>query len=710
MRRREDGGSPAIDLFRLAAAILVTAIHTSPLAAFTPAGEFFLTSVLARLAVPFFFMTSGFFTVTRYARDRRALWAFEKRTALMYLLATLLYLPVNIRNGYFSRPDLAWELIRDILFDGTFYHLWYLPAAALGAAIAWALIRKTDYPCAFAVTGALGLVCLFGDSWFGAAPQAAGPFYSAVFRVMDRTRGGVFMAPLYFVLGAALRDTKRRPSRRVSAWGFMVTLVLMTGEALTVAALGWARYYTVYLTLPACSFFLFALLLTVRGGRVRWARSAALALYIVHPLAIIAVRAAARALGLWGTLVDNSAVHFLAVCALSTAASFPAAAIFERLRPKRAPSSTGRAWRELDIPALEYNVRALGALMPPDCSLMAVVKANAYGHGDFEVSRELDRLGVRAWAVATVDEGAALRSFGVHGQILVLGYTPPERAWELRRHRLTQTVISEEYAKRLDSAGVKLRVHLKLDTGMHRLGVPWDDIQAAAGVFDLKRLRVTGVYTHLSCSELRDGRSREETLKQDRRFRAALRGLEERGLAVPPCHIQSTYGLLNYPELSRGFIRAGLGIYGVLSSPDESTTLSPDLRPVLSVRARVALVRSVPEGEGVGYGGPFRTPGARRIAILPVGYADGVPRTLSGGTGYVLLHGRRAPVVGAVCMDQMAVDVTDIPEAAPGDAATLIGRDGEETLSAPAVAALAGTITNELLSRLGARLPTVLHD
>ncbi len=706
MRGREPEGYAGVDLFRLISAFLVVAIHTSPLADITPVGDFVVTSVIARLAVPFFFMTSGFFTVTRYAKDASALAAFEKRTLLVYLAATAIYLPVNIRNGYFTQADLLTRLLRDVLFDGTFYHLWYLPAAALGAAIAWALVRRADYPAAFAVTGAVYLVGLFGDSWFGAAEPVAAGFYDAVFCLMDRTR--VFMAPLFFTMGAFIRDSRRRLPWYASAAGTGAALALMTGEALELRALGWARFYTIYLTLPICAFFIFELLLGTSRGRMRWARSMALLVYIIHPLAIIALRGVARPLGLWEELIDDSVVNFLAVCALSAVVALPAALVLERLRPKKDRAPTGRAWRELDSSALEHNASTMVALMPEGCELMAVIKANAYGHGEFEAARVLEARGVRSWAVATAEEGVALRRYGIHGRILVLGYTHPGLAGELRRCRLTQTVVSVDHARALNDTGVKLDVHLKIDTGMHRLGVGWADSEEIVEVFSLKNLNVTGVYTHLAMTESRDREAQEFTRQQRDRLFAALRALEEAGIELPPYHIQSTYGLLNYPELSVGYIRVGLGIYGVLSAPGEQTALRPDLWPALSLRARVALVRQVPEGEGVGYGGPFRRPGPGRIAILPIGYADGFPRELSGGVGYVLIRGKRAPVVGAVCMDQLAVDVTDIPEAAPGDIATVIGRDGEEELTAPELASMAGTITNELLSRLGPRLPVVV--
>ena len=699
-------GYPGIDIFRVAAAFLVAAIHVSPLAKLTADGDFLLVSVAARVAVPFFFMTSGFFTVTRYAADSRRLWKFVGRTVSVYLLAVVLYLPVNIYNGYFTDSFTLPGLLRDLAVDGTMYHLWYMPAAALGAVIAWYLIRRHDYPAAFAVTGLLYLVGVFGDSWYGAVRSVPGlsGFYSLLFQCMDRTRNGLFFAPLFFVLGARARDGGRAPRPLASGTGLAVSLVIMGAEALLLRRLDWARYYTMYLTLPVCAFFLFDLLRSFRGPRHKTARSFATLVYILHPLAILGIRLVARPLGLWELLVENNLIHFLAVCAATAAVSLPAAVLLERVRRPGPDRETCRAWRVVDAGAVTSNVAELRKLLPEGSSLMAVVKANAYGHGDLELARLLERDGVRAWAVATADEGIALRRYGIHGEILVLGYTDPGRAGELKKYRLTQTVVSREHADALNRQGAPLRVHLKIDTGMHRLGIPWDDTEDIAGVFGLKNLRITGMFTHLACSESREAADAAFTGEQGRRFAAVARALRERGITPPAVHIQSTYGMLNYPELTAGYVRVGLGIYGVLSDPEDQTLLTPALRPALSLYARVALVRRIPEGEGVGYGGPFRQPGPRRIAILPIGYGDGYLRELSGGVGYVLLHGRKAPVAGAVCMDQMAVDVTDIPDVAPGDTATLIGRDGQEEITAPELAKLAGTITNDLLSGLGTRL------
>lgn len=367
-------------------------------------------------------------------------------------------------------------------------------------------------------------------------------------------------------------------------------------------------------------------------------------------------------------------------------------------------SLTARAWIELDRAALAHNVEALRALLPPGCTLMPAVKANAYGHGAALVAKELNRLGVDAFCVAAAAEGAALREDGIQGEILVLGYTHPSEFPLLERYTLTQTVVDASYARTLDTAGRKISVHLKIDTGMHRLGLPWDAPEELERLFRFPHLNITGAYTHL-CSDCTTSPSdRAFTQEQSHRFHEAVTRLEQAGCVLPSVHILSSYGLLNYPELGGSYARIGIALYGLLSSREDTDRCAVPLKPVLSLKARVAHVQEIPAGEGVGYDLTFVPRRPSRVAALAIGYADGLPRSLSCGVGNILLHGRRAPIVGRICMDQTLVDVTDIPDAAPGDTAVLIGRSGGQELTACQVAEQAGTITNELLSRMGPRL------
>ncbi|MBM6665377.1 alanine racemase [Flavonifractor plautii] len=306
---------------------------------------------------------------------------------------------------------------------------------------------------------------------------------------------------------------------------------------------------------------------------------------------------------------------------------------------------TARAWREVDLEAVAHNAAWLQGRMGPGCRLMAVVKADAYGHGAGPVAQSLEEQGVKAFAVACLSEGIALRRQGVEGLILILGYTPPEEAAELARWGLTQCVADEAHGRALPAAGVPLEVHLALDTGMHRLGIPAEDHGAIARTRALPNLRFTGTFSHLCVSDSASSEDQAFTQTQLDRFYEAVAWMAAAGLDPGAVHIQASYGLA------------------------------------------------------------FRARKDTKLAVVTIGYADGLPRMLAQAGGAVLVRGVRCPMAGRMCMDQLLVDVTGVPQAAPGDVVTLIGRDGGAEIRAEEVAARCGTITNELLSRLGNRLP-----
>lgn len=366
---------------------------------------------------------------------------------------------------------------------------------------------------------------------------------------------------------------------------------------------------------------------------------------------------------------------------------------------------TGRAWIELSMDNLRHNVAVLRALLPAACRLMPAVKANAYGHGAVPIARELNRLGVDAFCVASLQEGIELRQNGIWGEILVLGYTSPEAFDSLRHYNLTQTALDCAYAECLHAYGKKLRVHLKVDTGMHRLGEWYQHTEEMLRVFGYKNLIVKGMYTHLCVAD--DPAQREYTELQIQRFYEVVRAIKKRGIPLPKLHIQGSYGVLNCPDLRCDYARTGIAMYGMLSRTGDQETYAVPLRPVLSVKARVEMVQTLSRGEAVGYGLQFTAQQDMRIASVAIGYADGIPRALSCGVGAVLLHGKKAPMIGRLCMDRLAVDVTGIPGVRPGDVAVILGDDGDETISACDIASRTDSISNEVLSRLGARLPRV---
>ena len=366
-------------------------------------------------------------------------------------------------------------------------------------------------------------------------------------------------------------------------------------------------------------------------------------------------------------------------------------------------ASHGRAWIELSMDNLRHNVEALRALLPPGCELMPAVKANAYGHGAVPIARALNEMGVQAFCVAAASEGVALRENGIQGEILILGYTCPENFALLPQYDLTQAVVDYDYAKLLNAFGQRVKAHIAVDTGMHRLGERYAHFDRILAMLQMEHLDVTGIFTHLSASDSESPEDRAFTAGQAAAWRGLISRLGRYGYA-PRAHILSSYGLLNYPEYGGAYARVGIALYGVLSERADLARCPVELRPVLSVHARVALVRTLFPGESVGYGLAYRAAQRRRIAILTIGYADGLPRSLSCGRGSVLLHGREAPIIGRICMDQTLIDVTDIPDVQSGDDAVVIGQSGEREISAYTLAEAAGTITNEILSRLGARL------
>lgn len=704
-------GYSGIDYFRLAAALMIVAIHTSPLSSFSETGDLIFTRIIARVAVPFFFMTSGFFLISQYTRNAEKLGAFVKRTACLYGAAIILYLPINLYNGYFHTDNLLPNIIKDIVFDGTLYHLWYLPASIIGAAIAWYLVKRVPYRKAFMITFALYLIGLFGDSYYGIAKSIPGlnGFYDLLFQVSDYTRNGIFFAPVFFVAGGYMADKKSRFSLKGNIAAFALSFGFMFGEALILHHFDLPRHDSMYLFLLPCVYFLFRILMQFRGKRHARLRTISLIVYIIHPLMVVVVRAFAKLTHLQGVLIENSLVHYFVVCFASIACGWVLTVLWEKCKPekRRHNAATDRAWIEIDLNHLEHNVRALQNVMPSECELMAVVKAESYGHGMYEITTYLSRIGISAFAVATIEEGIRLRKYGISGEILILGYTPPFRAKELYKYKLTQTLIDYRYALLLDRQGFRIKAHIKIDTGMHRLGFDAENIKEICAAFSMKHIHITGIFTHLCSADSLEKTDMDFTHKQTDKFYHVLDCLKNNGLPVPKIHIQSSYGLLNYPYLACDYVRAGIALYGVYSSPGDETKLKPDLKPVLSLKARVVLLRNIKKGESVGYSRSFTAGRDSLIAILPIGYADGFPRNLSCGNGYVLIGGQKAPVIGKICMDQLAVDVTDLLDVRVGSIATLIGKDGMEEITAPLVAENAESITNELLSRMGRRLDIV---
>lgn len=371
-------------------------------------------------------------------------------------------------------------------------------------------------------------------------------------------------------------------------------------------------------------------------------------------------------------------------------------------------TATERSWIELNIENLKHNVRILREAIPPACELMAVVKADAYGHGACATATVLNQMEITAFAVATVEEGIQLRKHGIRGEILILGYTDVKRVQDLQKYDLTQTLLDFAYAQALNGRNAAVKAHIKIDTGMHRLGISGEEISAVRKVFEMKNLKICGIYTHLCCADSRLPEDIAFTRRQIDSFYRVTDALKNSGIQLPKLHIQSSYGFLNYPDLVCDYVRVGIALYGVSSVPDNETVLQPALRPVLALKSRVVLIRFIGKGDSVGYGRTFVAGRDSRIAVIPVGYGDGFPGSLSGKNVSVLVNRQSVPVVGRICMDQLTVDITDAENVKVGDIVTLIGTEEEQNVSAPVVAQRADSISNELLCRLGTRLPIVM--
>lgn len=360
-------------------------------------------------------------------------------------------------------------------------------------------------------------------------------------------------------------------------------------------------------------------------------------------------------------------------------------------------------WAQIDLMALEHNVRAVKGLLKPKTKFCAVVKADAYGHGAIEVARVALGAGADYLAVAILSEALELRSAGFTVPILVLGHTPDLQARQVVAHAIEQTIFSLEAARALSEAAVELgtiaKVHIKVDTGMTRVGVsPATVADFAATVAAMPGICIEGLFSHFATSDSED---KTYVFKQLDCFEQVIRDLECRGIDIPLKHIANSAAVLELPQTQFDMVRAGIILYGLWPSNEVKKTI--ELRPVMKFKALVILVKDVPAGVGVSYGCTYVTKRPSRIATLPVGYADGWTRLLAEKAS-ILIRGQRASVIGRICMDQCMVDVTDIPDVQEGDEALLFG--GEE-LPVDEIADYLGTINYEIVCMVGRRVPRI---
>ena len=375
-----------------------------------------------------------------------------------------------------------------------------------------------------------------------------------------------------------------------------------------------------------------------------------------------------------------------------------------------------RTWAEISLDNLEHNYRALRAHIPQGCKFLGVIKADAYGHGAVPVSGTLSELGCEYLAVSNLEEAVQLRRGGIRTPILILGYTPPEYADTMVFMDLTQEIHSLDYARaleeRLRGTNYILNVHIKLDTGMGRIGFlaygDHSELPQLATFSQLTHLRVEGAFTHFSAADSRREDDERYTALQYARFCDALAALDSCGIRPTLRHCANSAVTILHPEFSLDMVRGGIALYGC--APDVDCEGLLDLRPVMTLRTTIAQIRDVAAGTPISYGRTFTAPRDLRMAVLPIGYADGLSRGLSGKVSF-RLRGQDVPVIGRICMDMCMVDITSVPDAKVGDELTLFGYD-EDGARVPVerLAEASGTISYEILCTLSKRIARLYYS
>ncbi|MDO9565847.1 MAG: alanine racemase [Candidatus Desulfaltia sp.] len=376
-------------------------------------------------------------------------------------------------------------------------------------------------------------------------------------------------------------------------------------------------------------------------------------------------------------------------------------------------------WAEVDLEDIAHNVRELRRITSPDSRLMAVVKANAYGHGLIEVAGKALESGAQALGVARASEGIELRKAGFDAPILVFSYTPPNMARELVEFDLTQTVYSYKTANALSAAassfGKRIMVHLKVDTGMGRLGLLPDCFcasQSSMGVDNavheveliarLKNLEINGIYTHFASADSSD---KSYTKNQFTIFMNFIKQLKNAGMEFSVKHAANSAAVIDMPETHLDMVRTGISIYGLYTS-DNVDKSRINLKPAMELKARIIHLKKVPAGFKVSYGITYETQKATTIATVPIGYADGFNRLLS-SNGHMLVCGRKAPIIGRVCMDMTMLDVGDIPEVSLEDEVVIFGKQGDASITVDEIASSINTINYEIVSAIADRVPRI---
>lgn len=386
---------------------------------------------------------------------------------------------------------------------------------------------------------------------------------------------------------------------------------------------------------------------------------------------------------------------------------------FTERDPERKLEEYRRVWAQIDLGAIAENMENMKNNLAPGTRMMGVVKADGYGHGSVSIARRLEEIDyIFGFAVATPEEAHILRRAGIQKPVVILGYAFPYSYEMLAREEIRPTVFRADSAEGLEEAGRKagrpVKVHVKVDTGMNRIGVRPDGegLAFVKSLMNRKWIEIEGIYTHFAKADEADKTNAEKQLETFRDFLHMIK--RELSLEIPVKHCANSAAILEMPGAGMDVVRAGIAMYGIYPS-DEVGRKDVRLTPAFSLYSHIVRTQTIERGESVGYGGTFTADRRMRIATVPVGYADGYPRQLS-GKGQILIHGKRANILGRICMDQFMADISDIPEAAVGDRAVLLGRDGGECIGAEELEALSGRFRHELFCCFGDRVPRVYTE
>lgn len=373
-----------------------------------------------------------------------------------------------------------------------------------------------------------------------------------------------------------------------------------------------------------------------------------------------------------------------------------------------------RTWAEIDMDALAYNIKSIKSKLAEGEKVMGIVKADAYGHGDGFVARALQEAGFDWFGVSNIEEGMSLRNEGIEKPILILGYTPVDTVNILNKYKIAQALIGIDYAKALqaeaEKAGITVDVHVKLDTGMTRVGFQTDDenfdesLKELIEVSKMPNVNITGIFTHHAVADAYQGDNPKFTEMQFTRFNKMIQALKDAGVDVGIRHCANSATTIAYPEKHLGMCRSGIITYGMLPSGECQGMI--DIKPLMTLKTTIALVKHVKAGSQLSYGRTYTADTDRVIATVPIGYADGYNRSLS-NRARMLVNGHFAPVVGRVCMDQLMLDVTGIPNVKMGDEVVVFGHQGDQILPIEELADMLGTINYELTCVVTKRVPRV---